>query len=152
MSSKVSTPLFLKIKMTFSIKLDENYNCVFKIMLSNKTTWSEFIENMSYFHFQMQVCTHVVMCGSNENYFEQCLLIKFLNVITFIFYVYVPLLWDKVIFLIWDSVGTLTVLTQTILIRYEFKSVNTFVSKDQNDIYHQIRWKLQLCVQNNVKY
>ena len=63
-------------------------------MLSNEVTSSEFIENMCYFHFQMQVCTHVVMCGSNENYFGQCLLIKFSNVITFTFYVYVPLYYE----------------------------------------------------------
>ena len=58
-------------------------------MLSNKITSSEFIENMCYFHFQMQVCTHVVMCGSNENYFGQCFLIKFPNVAAFTLYVYV---------------------------------------------------------------
>ena len=69
-----------KEKMTFLMKLDENYDCVLKIMLSTKITSSEFIENMCYFHFQMQVCTHVVMCGSNENYFGQCFLIKFPNV------------------------------------------------------------------------
>ena len=46
--------------------------CVFKIMFKIITS-SEFIENMCYFHFQMQVCAHVVMCGSNENYFGQCL-------------------------------------------------------------------------------
>ena len=55
--------------MTFSIKLDENCDCVFKIMLSTKITSSEFPENMCNFHFQMQVCTDVVVCGSNENYF-----------------------------------------------------------------------------------
>ena len=59
-------------------------------MLSNEVTSSEFIENMCYFHFQMQVCTHVVMCGSNENYFGQYFPITFPNVATFILYVYVP--------------------------------------------------------------
>ena len=76
--------------MTFPIKLDEYYDCVFKIMSSTKITSSEFMENMCYFHFQMQVCTHVVMCGSNENYFGQCFPIKFPNVATFTLYVYVP--------------------------------------------------------------
>ena len=75
--------------MTFLFKLDEYHDCVFKIMLSTKTTSSEFIENMYYFHFQMQVCTHVVMCGSNENYFGQCFPIKFPSVATSILYVYV---------------------------------------------------------------
>ena len=60
MGSKVSTPLFQKKKLTFSIKLDENYDCVFKTMSSTKITSSEIIENMGYFHFQIQVCTHVV--------------------------------------------------------------------------------------------
>ena len=72
--------------MTFSIKLDKNYDCVFK-MLSTKIISSEFIENMCYFHFQMQVCTHVVMCDSDENYFGQCFLTKFPNVATFTLYV-----------------------------------------------------------------
>ena len=76
--------------MTFLIKLDEYYDCVFKIMSSTKITSSEFIENMCYFHFQMQVCTHVVMCGSNENYLGQSFLIKFPNVATFTLCVYVP--------------------------------------------------------------
>ena len=76
--------------MTFLIKFDENYNCVFKIMSSTKITSSEFTENMCYFHFQMEVCTHGVMCGSNENYFGQCFSIKFPNVATFTLYVYVP--------------------------------------------------------------
>ena len=75
--------------MTFSIKLDENYDCVFKIMLSTKITSSEFLENMCNFHFHLQVCTDVIMCGSNENYFGQCYPIKFLNVATFTPYVYV---------------------------------------------------------------
>ena len=83
------TTIFLKEKMTFPIKLDENYDCVFKIMPSTKITSSEFLENMCNFHFQMQVCTHVVMCGSNENYFGQCFLIKFSNVATFRLYMYV---------------------------------------------------------------
>ena len=48
------------------MNFDKNYDCVFKIMSSTKITSSEFIENMCYFHFQMQVCTHVVMFGSNE--------------------------------------------------------------------------------------
>ena len=73
--------------MTFSFKLDENNDCVFKRMLSTKITSSELIENMCYFHFQMQVCTHVVMCGSNENHFGQCFPIKFPNVTTFTLYV-----------------------------------------------------------------
>ena len=75
--------------MTFSIKLDENCNCVFKILTSTKITSSEFIENMCYFYFQMQVWTHVVMCGSNENYFGQCFWINFPNVAAFTLYVYV---------------------------------------------------------------
>ena len=58
-------------------------------MSSTKITSSEFIENICYFHFQMQVCTHVVMCGSNENYFGQCFLIKFPNVATFTLNMYV---------------------------------------------------------------
>ena len=87
--------------MTFLMILDENYDCVFKIMSSTKITSSEFMENMCYFHFQMQVCTHVVMCGSDENYFGQCFPIKFPNVATFItLYLCIPLLPDKVIFLI----------------------------------------------------
>ena len=45
-----------------------------------------------------------------------------------------------------DSVGILTVLTQTILIRYEFSSVIMFVLKPKNDIFDEIRWKLWLCV------
>ena len=53
-------------------------------------TSSVFIENMCYVNFQMQVCTHVVMCGSNENYFGKCLLIKFPNVAPFTLYVCVP--------------------------------------------------------------
>ena len=66
MSSVVSPCLFRNKKMTFSMKLDENYDCV-----CTKITSSEFMENMCYFHFQMQVCTHVVICGSDESYFEQ---------------------------------------------------------------------------------
>ena len=76
--------------MTSLIKLDKNYDYVFKIMLSTKITSSEFIESMCYFHFQMQVCTHVVMYGSNENHFGQCFPIKFPNVATFTLYMYVP--------------------------------------------------------------
>ena len=75
--------------MTFLIKLDENCNCVFKILTSTKITSSEFIENMCYFYFQMQVWTHVVMCDLNENYFGQCFPIKFPNVAAFTLYVYV---------------------------------------------------------------
>ena len=86
----MSPPFFQKKKMTFLIKPDENYDCVFKIMLSTKITSSEFIENMCYFHFQMQVCTHVLMCGSNENYFGQCFPIKFPNVAAFTLYMCVP--------------------------------------------------------------
>ena len=56
------------------------------------------------------------------------------------------------IFLISNSVGILTVLTQTILIRNEFSSVTMFVSKQKNNIFDEIRSKLQLCVQNNVEY
>ena len=48
----------------------------------------------------------------------------------------------KVIFLISGSLGILTVLTQTILIRYEFSSVTMFVSKQKNDIIDEIRSKL----------
>ena len=59
-------------------------------MSSTKITSSEFIENMCYFHFQMQVCTPIVMCGSNENHFGQCFPIKFPNVAAFTLYVYVP--------------------------------------------------------------
>ena len=32
-----------KQKITFSLKLDQNYDCVFKIMLSTKITSSEFM-------------------------------------------------------------------------------------------------------------
>ena len=59
-------------------------------MSSTKITSSEFIENMCYFHFQMQVCTHVVMCGSNENHFGHCFPIKFPNVAAFTLCMYVP--------------------------------------------------------------
>ena len=90
MSSVVLPCLFRKKQMTFSMKLDKNYDCVFKIMSSTKITSSEFMENVHYFHFQMQVCTHVVMCGSNENYFGQCFPIKFPNVATFTLYMYIP--------------------------------------------------------------
>ena len=76
--------------MTFSMKLDQNYDCVVKIMSSTKITSSEFMEKMCYFHFQMQVCTCVVMCGSDENYFGQCFPIKFPNVATFTLYTCVP--------------------------------------------------------------
>ena len=93
-------------------------------MSSTKITSSEYMENMCYFHFQMQVCTCVVMCGSDENYFWQCFIIKFTNVAIFTLYMCIPQLPDKVIFLFLNSVGILTVLTQTILIRYEFNSVN----------------------------
>ena len=58
-------------------------------MSNTKITSSEFIENMCYFHFQMQVCTLIVMCGSNEIYFGQCFPIKFPNVATFTLYMYV---------------------------------------------------------------
>ena len=58
------------------MKLDQNYDCVFKIMLSTKI-------NMCYFHFQTQSCLHIVMCGSDENYFGQCFPIKFPSVATF---------------------------------------------------------------------
>ena len=71
MSSVLSPCLFQNKKMTFLMKSGENYDCVFKIMSSTKITSSEFIENMCYFHFQMQLCTYVVMCGSDENYFGQ---------------------------------------------------------------------------------
>ena len=37
-------------------------------------------------------------------------------------------------FLNLDPVGILAVLTHTILIRYEFNSITTFVSKEKNDI------------------
>ena len=50
----------------------------------------------------------------------------------------------KVIFLISDSVGILTVLTQTILMRCEFSSVTMFVSKQKNDIFDEIRSKLMI--------
>ena len=56
------------------------------------------------------------------------------------------------ILLISDSVGILIVLTQTILIRNEFSSVTMFVSKHKNNIFDEIRSKLQLCAQNNVEY
>ena len=46
-------------------------------MTSTKITSSEFIENMCYYHFQMEVYTHGVMCGSNENYIGQSVQIKF---------------------------------------------------------------------------
>ena len=90
MSSVVSPCLFQNKKMKFSMKLNENYDCVFKILLSTKITSSEFMENMCYFHFQMQVCTHVVICGSDENYFGQCFSIKFPNVTTFTLYICIP--------------------------------------------------------------
>ena len=45
MSSVVDHVCFEK-KMTFSMKLDQNYDCVFKIMLSTKITLSEFMKNM----------------------------------------------------------------------------------------------------------
>ena len=111
-------------------------------MWSTKITSSEFMEKMCYFHFQMQVCTCVVMCGSDENYFWQCFIIKFPNVAIFTLYMCIPQLPDKVIFLILNSVGILTVLTQTILIRYEFNSVTMFVSKQKNSIFNEIRSKL----------
>ena len=72
------------------MKLGENYDCVFKIMSSTKITSNEFMEKMCYFHFQMQVCTRVVMCGSDENYFGQCFLIKFPSVATFTLYTCMP--------------------------------------------------------------
>ena len=43
------------------MKLDQNYDCVFKIMSSTKITSSEFLKNKCYFHFPIDVCTHVVM-------------------------------------------------------------------------------------------
>ena len=75
-----------KHKNEILMKLDENCDCVFKIMSSTKITSSEFMKNMYYFHFQMQVSTHGVMCCSDENYFGQCFLIKFPNVATFTLY------------------------------------------------------------------
>ena len=90
MSSVVLPCLFQKKKMTFLIKLDEDCDCVFKIMSSTKITSSEFMENMCYFHFQVQVCTHVEKCGSNKKYFGQCFPIKFPNVATFTLYMYIP--------------------------------------------------------------
>ena len=71
------------------MNFDKNYDCVFKIMSNTKISSSEFMENMCYFHFQMQVCTHVVMCDSNENYFGQCFPIKFPNVAIFTLYMYI---------------------------------------------------------------
>ena len=111
-------------------------------MLSTKITSREYMENMCYFYFQMDVCTHIVMCRSHENYFGQCFPIKFPNFATFTLYMCIPQLPDKVIFLISNSVGILTVLTQTILIRYEFNSVTMFVSKQKNSIFDEIRSKL----------
>ena len=102
------------------------------------------MENMCYFHFQMDVCTHIAMCCSHENYFGQCSPIKFPNFATFTLYMCIPQLPDKVIFLISNSVDILTVLTQTILIRYEFNSVTMFVSKQKNDIFDEIRSKLMI--------
>ena len=72
------------------MKLGENYDCVFKIMSSTKITSSEFMEKMFNFHFQMQVCTCVVMRGSDENYFGQCFPIKFPNFATFTLYMCIP--------------------------------------------------------------
>ena len=72
--------------------------CVFKIMSSTKITSSEFIENVFFLNFQMQVCAHVVMCGSDENYLGQCFPIKFPNLATFTLYMCIPQLPDKVIF------------------------------------------------------
>ena len=46
------------------------------------------------------------------------------------------------IFLISHSVGILTVLTQTILIRYDSSSVTMFVLETKNDIFDEIRSKL----------
>ena len=111
-------------------------------MSSTKITSSEVMENMCYFHFQMQVCTCVVMCHSHKNYFGQCFPIKFSNFATFTLYMCIPQLPDKVIFLISNLVGILTVLTQTILIRYEFNSVTMVVSKQKNSIFDEIRSKL----------
>ena len=37
------------------------------------------------------------------------------------------------------SICILSVLTQTILIRYQFHTVTTFISKEKNDIFDQIR-------------
>ena len=71
MSSVVSPCLFQNKKKPFLMKLDQNYDYVFKIMSSTKITSSAFMENMCYFHFQIQLCTCVVMCGSDENYFGQ---------------------------------------------------------------------------------
>ena len=59
-------------------------------MSNTKIISSEFMEKMSYFHFQMQVCTCVLMCGSDENYFGQCFPIKFPNVATFTLYTCIP--------------------------------------------------------------
>ena len=72
------------------MKIDQNYDCVFKIMSRTKITSSEYMGKMSYFHFLMQVCTCVVMCGSDENYFGQCFPIKFPNVATFTLYMCIP--------------------------------------------------------------
>ena len=72
------------------MKLDQNYYCVFKIMSSTKITSSEFLKNKCYFHFPIDVCTHVVMCGSDENYFGQCFPIKFPNFATFTLYMCIP--------------------------------------------------------------
>ena len=50
-----------KEKITFSIKLDENYDCVFKIMSGTKITSGEFIENMlfSLSNASMHTCSNV---------------------------------------------------------------------------------------------
>ena len=96
----------------------------------------------------MQVCAHVVMCGSDKNYFGPNKISKCGHFYTLHVYSVIT----KVIFLISVLVGLFTVLTQTILIGYEFSSVTVFVSRQKNDIFDEIRSKLRLCVQNNVKY
>ena len=63
--------------MTFWIKLDEIYDCVFEIFSSTKIISSPFTEKICSVHFQMQLCTHVVISGSRESYSGQCLLVKF---------------------------------------------------------------------------
>ena len=73
----VTTFISKEKEMTFWIKLDEIYNCVFEIFSSTKIISSQFTEKTYSVHFQMQVCTHVVISASHENYFGQCLPLKF---------------------------------------------------------------------------
>ena len=63
--------------MTFWIKLDEIYDCMFEIFSSTKIISSQFTEKICSVYFQRQVCTYVVISGSHENYFGQYLLVRY---------------------------------------------------------------------------